>query len=152
MPLGIWLAGVGGSYIADGSLQVTLWGLITIDTSFAISMVVNALVTGLIVYKIFKAFRKIQQGSTSVEKSLGVNNGGRKYRSLIFIIIESGITLFAIQLVRFMLSLPPFSNFNSTPITVAVNFIIAIHEMLNVIMTLVIVNLYFADNVDLARV
>ena len=135
LSLGIWLAADGESYIEDGSVQITLWGLIATNISVAISMAVNALVTGLIVYRIFKAFRKVLRGSTSVEKSLGVN-GGRKFRSLVFVIIESGITLFAIQLVRVILSLPAFSD--SNPITVASNFIIVTHQMLNVIITLVI--------------
>jgi hypothetical protein len=98
-------------------------------------MAVNALVTGLIVYRIFKVFRKVQQGSTSAEKSLGVN-GGRKYRSLIFVIIESGVALFAIQLFRVILSIPALL-LNSTSIYVASNFIIVTHQMLNVILTLV---------------
>ena len=144
------MAGVGTTYIADDIITVTLLGYISSDTSLAISMAVNALVTGLIVYRIFKAFREVQQGSTSVERSLGVNDW-RKYRSLIFVIIESGIALSAIQLVRVILVLPPL--FSSMPVEVAVNFIMVIHQMLNVIMSLVInINLYFADNVDLARV
>ena len=147
--LGIWLAGIGSSFLAEDFIQTAPWGFITTDTGVAISMVVNALVTSLIVWKIFKVFREVQQGSTSSEKSLGVNSG-RKYRSLIFLIIESGITLFAIQLVRVILSIPAFSS--SIPIIFASNFIIVTHQMLNVIIILVVINLYFADNVDLARV
>ena len=149
LPLGIWLAAIGGIFIVDDNTLQTLWGDIAIITSVAFSMAVNALVTGLIVYKIFKVFQTVQQNSTSAEKSLGVV-GGRKYRSVIFVIIESGIALFAIQLLRVILSIPAF--FNSIPIGVALEYIIVIHEMLNVIITLVIINLYFADNVDLARV
>ena len=117
--------------------------------SVAISMAVNALVTGLIVYRIFKVFQKVHQGSTSAEKSLGVI-GGREYRSLIFVIIESGIALLAIQLTRFILMLPSFLK--STPINSNLKFVYAIHQMFNVSITLVIINLYFADSVDLARV
>jgi hypothetical protein len=149
LPLVIWLAALGTYYIVDGGIDQTLWGLIATIISVAFSMAVNALVTGLIVYKIFKSFRKIQQNSTSAEKSLGVI-GGRKYRSVIFVIIESGIALFAIQLVRVILTLPPI--FDSTPIYVAFNYIVVTHQMLNVIITLVIIYLHFADNDDLARV
>jgi hypothetical protein len=149
LSLGIWLTGIGATYIEDRYDQAALWGIIAVSMSIAFSMAVNALVTGLIVYKIFKAFRKVQQNSTSVEKSLGVI-GGRKYRSVIFVIIESGIALFAIQLLRVILSVHAFSN--SIPITVARSFIIVTHQMLNVIITLVIINLYFADNDDLVRV
>ena len=123
--------------------------MIAITISVAFSMAVNALVTGLIVYRIFKVFQEVQQSSTSAERSLGIIRG-RKYRSVIFVIIESGIALFAIQLIRVILSIPAL--FNSNPIIVASSYIIVIHQMLNVIMTLVIINLYFADNVDLARV
>ena len=106
--------------------------MIATNISVAFSMAVNALVTGLIVYRIFKAFRKVQQGSTSAEKSLGVT-GGRSYRSVIFVIIESGIALFAVQLVRVILGIPAFSK--SIQIEVAKNFIIVTHQMLNVIIT-----------------
>ena len=127
-----------------------------VDIGVASSMAVNALVTGLIVYRIFKAFRKLQPNSTSAEKSLGVI-GGRKYRSVIFVIIESGIPLFAIQLLRIILQALHISDllslvFTYNSINVALDYIVAIHQMLNVIITLVIINLYFADNDDLARV
>ena len=150
-PLGIWSAGVGACILVQSTIKTTLWGLIATNTSVAISMVVNALVTGLIVYKIFKVFRDVQQVSTSTEKSLGVRViGGRKLRSIIFVIVESGFALFAIQFLRVILSLPPLSD--STPISVAASYIITTHQILNVIITLVIINLYFANNVDLARV
>ena len=153
LPLGIWSAGVGAAIFFPGDIrQTTLWGFIATDTSLAISMVVNALVTGLIVYRIFKVFRELQQVSTSTEKSLGVRViGGRKLRSIIFVIIESGFALFLIQLVRVTLTLPPLF-WKSTPIYDALTFIMVTHQMFNVIITLVIINLYFADNVDLARV
>ena len=152
LPLGIWLAATGANYIADGAtgVQADIWGLIAVNTSIAISMVVNALVTSLIVWKIFKVFREVQQCSTSTEKSLGVNSG-KKLRSIIFVIIESGLALFVTQLVRLIFTLPPLF-WNSMPIYDASNFIVTTHQMLNVIITLVSINLYFADNIDLARV
>ena len=113
-------------------------------------MAVNALVTGLIVYRIFKVFQEVQQSSTSAEKSLGIIRG-RKYRSIIFVIIESGMALFAIQLLRVIFTITAVF-YDSIPIIVASAFIIVIQQMLNVIITLVIINLYFADNEDLARV
>ena len=73
-----------------------------------------------------------------------------KYRSVIFVIIESGIALFTIQLLQVILSIPAFSN--STPINIALALIIVTHQMLNMIITLVLIIPYFADNVDLARV
>ena len=153
LPLGTWLAGDGAEYIESNSLSLFTLEDIYLYATVPFSMVVNALVTGLIVYRIFRVFREVEQGSTSIEKSLGVD-GGRKYRSLIFVIIESGIALFAIQLVRvmltIMLAIPIFSN--PTPIGDALNFIIVTHQMFNVTITLVIINIYFADNVDLDRV
>jgi hypothetical protein len=62
-------------------------------------MTVNALVTGLIVFKLSKVFRELRGVTTSSEKHLGII-GGRKMASIMFIIIESGMALFAIQLTR----------------------------------------------------
>ena len=149
LPLVIWLVAAGdANYIADGSIQITIWGLIAASISYAISMVINALVTGLIVYRIFKVLQKVH--STSTEKSLGVN-GGRNYRSLIFVIIESGFALFAIQLVRIILYFL-LIYWNATPISDALNFIIVIHQIFNVIIILVIFIFILLITVDLARV
>ena len=123
LPLGLWLADVGPIFITDDIIQSTVWGLIAPIISLAFSMAVNALMTGLIVYRIFKAFRKVQQNSTSAEKSLGII-GGRRYRSVIFVIIESGIALFAIQLLRVILTIPSLAFNNSIPSIVASNYII----------------------------
>jgi TRAP-type mannitol/chloroaromatic compound transport system permease small subunit len=67
-------------------------------------MAVNALMTGLIVFKILKVFLEFKP--TSVERTLGSlsSTGGSKLRHIIFIIIESGMALFAIQLVRVVLT------------------------------------------------
>ena len=154
LPLGLWLAAADGAafLMADGSIGQALWGQITVSISVAFSMAVNALVTGLIVYRIFKVFQEVRQSSTSADKSLGIVRG-RKSRSVIFVVIESGIALFAIQLLRVILTnISGFAPFYSIPIDVVLNHIIVIHQMFNVIITLVIINLYFADNDDLARV
>ena len=132
-PIGIWLAGFGAIFFVP-----TPWDIFVTFIFVPLSMVVHTLVTGLIVGRIFKVFRKVQQGSTSTEKSLGVNDG-RKYQSLIFVIIESGIALFAIQLLRVMLNVLPSK---SALFYVASSLIIVTHQMLNVIITLVIIRLY----------
>ena len=76
------------------------------QTSFAASMAVNTLVMGLIVFKIIQVFLEVKAASNSVEQTLG-SAGGTKFRHIIFVMIESGMTLFAIQLVRVVLySLP----------------------------------------------
>ena len=98
-------------------------------------MVVNALVTGLIVFKILKVFLEIKP--TSVEQTLGSlsSTGGPKLRHIIFLIIESGMALFAIQLVRVVISRVIQSQAGQTPLGLqtALNFTIVTHEMFNVI-------------------
>jgi hypothetical protein len=90
-------------------------------------MAVNALVTGLIVFKILKVFLEFKP--TSVERTLGSLNstGGSKLRHITFIIIESGVALFAIQLVRVVLG-----NVDTQTALSGQHFVISIHQMLNV--------------------
>ena len=105
-------------------------------TGLVASMVVNALVTGLIVFKILKVFLLVNK-ATSVDQALGSlsSTGGPKLRHIIFIIIESGMALFAIQLVRVVInSLNAFTGGPLPPsFSVAMDFIIFIHQTLNVI-------------------
>ena len=93
-------------------------------TGLAASIAVNAMMTGMIVFRFLKA---TGVKPTSVERSLG-STEGNKFRHIMFIIIESGIALFAIQLVRFVL------EFISVPVEVVYyDFVAAINQMLNVI-------------------
>jgi hypothetical protein len=123
-------------------------------TSLATSMAVNALMTGLIVLKILKVFLEVK--STSVERTLGSlsSTGGSKLRHIIFIIIESGMALFAIQLVRVMLTIL-WAQTESTEFTgleVGMKLVISIHQMLNVIIRSVhFYSFCFTDNIYLAR-
>ena len=83
-------------------------------------MIVNTLVTGLIVFKILKVSLKVKP--TSVERTLG-STGGTKFRHIIFVIIESGMALFATQLVRVtLIGLPT-----------TIDLVIGINQMFNVI-------------------
>jgi hypothetical protein len=93
------------------------------------SMAVNTLVTGLIVFKILKVFLKADAATTSVERALG-RTGGSELQHVIFIIIESGMTLFAVQLGRFVLY-----NITVTSAAVSDAYIIFVgaNEMFNVI-------------------
>ena len=141
----MWMASICPFFISQGEINTSTWGSILALASFTTSMTVNALVTGLIVFRIFKVFREVKDATTSNKISLGVTHaGGRKLRSIIFIIIESGMALFAIQLAR----LVTFATGLGTDAEVDVyELIIGIHEMLNVIISSVIVALYSTDNV-----
>ena len=124
----------------QGQPVTALWGNALILTGLAASMVVNALVTGLIMFKILKVFLEVKQFKptlNSVEQTLESMNstGVPILRHIIFVIVESGIALFVIQLVRVVITsiiqveavqTPPSSMF-------ALDIAIVIHEMLNVI-------------------
>ena len=95
------------------------------STALTASMVVNALVTGLIVFKILKVFLRVNP--ILVELTLD-STGGRKLRHVIFVIIESGMTLFAIQLIRLVFYILPMEW-----TLYAGYYADVINEMLNVI-------------------
>jgi hypothetical protein len=107
-------------------------------------MAVNALVTGLIVFKILIVFLEVK--ATSVERTLGTT-GGTKLRHIIFIIIESGMALLAIQVLRVVF------YFKSESLSYyGIYFIIVINQMFNVIISLFISTFFcFTDNIYLAR-
>ena len=106
-------------------------------------MVVNTLMTGLIVFRILRVILGVKP--TSVEQTLG-STGGTKFRHIIFVIIESGMALFAIQLLRVVIYALPVEGTN---ITIAVDFVIGINQMLNVIIIKSVHFLVscFADNI-----
>ena len=92
-------------------------------------MAVNALVTGLIVFQILKVFLEVKP--IFVELSLD-STTGTKLRHAIFVIIESGMALFVIQLIRIVLSIIE----ELSPLLVYGNIlehVIVIHQMLNVL-------------------
>ena len=117
------LALPGGIFAQEWSIPVTV-------TSIVLTMAVNAVVTGLIVFKIFKVFTKVKP--TSDEKTLGATRNGSKLLPIMFVLIESGMVLFAIQIVRVVLTIVP-----NEPADVGFHLTIGIHEMLNVIITFV---------------
>jgi len=99
-------------------------------TSYILSMAVNTVVTGLIVFRILKVFLQVKAATTSTERALG-SGGGTPLRHIIFVIIESGMALFAIQLVRLVITyMPPVPERPDLP-QIALNFIIGINEMFN---------------------
>jgi hypothetical protein len=124
----VWIASSASQFVGPGGIDEAQWGLTLELTGLTASMSVNALVTGLIVFRIFKVFRGVKSVSTSDETSFGIT-GGKKLQSIIFIIIESGMALFAIQLARLVPSLLALST---TAEIDTYQLIISIHEMLNV--------------------
>ena len=86
-------------------------------------MTVNALVTGLIVFNLFKVF----------EKHLGIV-GGSRTASIMFVIIESGMALFTIQWARLAIS-ATYATSQTDAEYVVLELVVYIHEMLNVIMS-----------------
>ena len=139
--------------VENGQWISAVWGTTLILTGLAVSMVVNALVTGLIVFKILKVFLEVK--STSVEQTLGSlsSTGGPKLQHIIFIVIESGMALFAIQLVRVVITaLFELQARPATPsLQIAMDFVISIHQALNVIIDLFIFYFCFTDNIHLPR-
>ena len=93
-------------------------------------MAVNTLVTGLIVFKILRVFLEVKAMSGG-ELTLGSlhssSRGGQKLRHVLFVIIESGMVLFLIQLVRIVII-----NINFEHQQVAVNLVSPIQQVLNV--------------------
>jgi anaerobic C4-dicarboxylate transporter len=129
----MWIASACPVFVVQGRLHTPTWSNILTLASLAASMTVNALVTGLIVFRIFKVFREVKD-----------DTGGRKLRSIIFIIIESGMALFAIQLARLVVA----ATGERTNAELDIYPLIAgIHEMLNVVISSVIATLYSTDNV-----
>ncbi|KAF8811392.1 hypothetical protein BYT27DRAFT_7134400 [Phlegmacium glaucopus] len=120
----IWLAGDSSSYILSGRILEPDWGHWMTLAGVAMSMTVNALVTFLIVFKIFKVYREIK--SASHDQILGFT-GGSKIRTVIFIVIESGMALFSIQLARLMATIFIMTDAGGQ----AFDIIVPIHQMLN---------------------
>jgi len=148
-----WIAGSSSQFIEQGTIiNEPDWGNTLVVAGLSASMTVNAVVTGLIVFRIFKVFRRVKSVTTSAETSLGIT-GGRELRSIIFIIIESGMALLSIQLIRLGIA------GLTTPTTAEVDayqFIASIHEMINgitptIILVRVSMGLSFRDEPSLVE-
>ena len=113
-------------------------------------MAVNTLMTGMIVFRILKDMVE----PTSTERSLG-STRGNKVRHIMFIVIESGMALFAIQLVRFVLAFipAPVDSEKEVFLEAANDFVIFINQMFNVIIIRFsfLLLFCFADNIYLTR-
>ena len=140
-------------YLEKSSLLSAPWGNTLTITGLATSMAVNALMTGLIVFKILKVFLEFKP--TSVERNLGslssAASEGTKLQHIIFIIIESGMALFAIQLIRVVLS-GVAEQTGAIRVAIGMEFAIGIHQMFNVIIRSVHFHFFcFTDDIILAR-
>ena len=134
----MWMTNASALLIVQGNIVQKAWGPTLVLTALTVSMTVNALVTGLIVIRIFKVFREVKSLTTLEDKSLGITHGN-KLRSVTFVIIESGMTLFAIQLARVIITATGlFTNAEND----AYDLIAAIHGIFNVIISSVIAALY----------
>ena len=126
MPPATWIARAFSRNVVNDN-GASYWPNMVFITGLA----VNALVTGMIVFRILKVTaRGIKP--TSVERTLG-STGGNKFQHIMFIIIESGMALFAIQLVRFVLEFISVPVEQELFLEVVYDFVAAINQMLNVI-------------------
>ena len=124
-------------------------------TSLVLSIFVNALVSGLIVFRILKVFLEVnrtQLDRTSVERSLG-STGDTALRHVIFVIIESGIASLVVQLVRVIIGdvSVPSGTAEYNNITAAFYMVTGINQMFNVIIRSVHFYFCFTDNIYLVR-
>lgn len=95
------MAVISTQSIIQGQFVTAPAGFRMTVASLATSMTVNALVMGLIVYRIFNVFRQVRAcASAEDQQVLGTPAGGSRLRSIMFILIESGTALFSIQLIR----------------------------------------------------
>ena len=141
LPLVMWLAADGALFTVQNVVYETRWGSILVLTSLITSMTVNALVTGLIVFRISKVSREVKSATTSMDKAVGITHGNQ-FHSVTFTIIESGMALLAAQLARVAIAISlSLTTTDSGSQLSAVVIIIAIHEMVNVIISSVIVTL-----------
>ena len=77
-------------------------------------------------------FLEVKAASPSVERSLG-STRGTQFQQIIFIIIESGMILLVIQIIRLVLYAIADLNENLVSVLFAYDYIVIINEMFNVI-------------------
>jgi hypothetical protein len=147
--LGIALSSNGSVVALPNGIFAQDWTIPVTASSIVLTMTVNALVTGLIVFKIFKVFTKVKP--TLAEKTLGATRRSTLL-PVIFILIESGMVLLAIQIVRVVLTIVP-----NEPADVGFHLTIGIHEMLNgitptIILVRVSMGLSFHDEKSMIEV
>ena len=125
--------------VASAEYQVSGLGWSLNLTALVATMAVNTLMTGLIVFKILKAFLEVKHTLGSFNSASGRSN----YRHIAFIIIESGMALFVAHLgrilVTILLGMPTLQSTSGYAtyynLEVAFPFIVSFHQMLNVIIS-----------------
>ena len=111
------------------------WTETLVVISLVMSMTVNAMVTTLIVFKIVKVFREVN--STSITQSGTCS----LLRRVMFVIIESGMALFSIQLARLVATI--LAILMGERAYSALMLSSFIHQMVNVIIKSVVVTQLF---------
>ena len=139
-PLAIWLVTIDATSIVQNQNLIASWGNTTFITALSASMAVNSLVTGLIAARVLKVFLEVKGTMTLIERSTGGAN--LKLRHVLFVIIESAMALFAIQLIRLVVSILPNESYD------ILGYVIVIHQMFNVIIRSIHVYFFcFTDNI-----
>ena len=128
-PIATWVA--SATFEGNYNTNASYWPNTLIITGLAASMAVNTLMTGMIVFRILKVTAGAKP--TSVERALG-STRSKKFWHIMFVIIESGMALFAIQLVRVVLvSISPVLQEPSNYFQATYDIVVVINQMLNVI-------------------
>ena len=127
--LAIWIAsGSTPASFVQGQIYVAEWRTNALQAAgLTLSMIVNALVTGLIVFRIFKVFQGVK--TATADNHISGVTGGSTLRRVIFIITESGMALFSIQLPWLLATIMSTED-------AFYALIHGIHTILNVIMTI----------------
>ena len=124
----------------DSTITAAPWGDTLSLTGLATSMAVNTLMTGLIVFKILKAFLEVKRTLGPFSSAAGRPN----YQHIAFIIIESGMGLFAAHLARILTTIllemqsyvtSDTSELEFLNLDFAFPFIIFFHQMFNVVIS-----------------
>ena len=137
-----WMTQNGAQTLVQDQFLYATWVTTVTITTLTLSMAVNTLTTGLIVFKILIVFLEVKATMTSVERTLG-STGGAKLRHIIFVIIESGMALFSIQLARIVLSILDDQGMLSQNSQNGLTLVVFIHQMFNVIIRSVHFWLFF---------
>jgi len=120
--LGLWMASIGSTTLSDNEFSTATWVNAVTWSSLVMSICVNAIVTGMIVFKIVGVY----QDAKPLYNDPFAASGGSKLRSIIFIVVESALTLLCVQVINLVLNILP-----SLPALHGYQVISFIYQMLN---------------------